>query len=36
MGFTEPVVGLEVLQSLVKILLWIEIQPTGLLAWLKV
>jgi hypothetical protein len=35
MGLTEPVVGLEVLQSLVKISLWIAIQPTGLLAWLK-
>jgi hypothetical protein len=29
MGFTEQVVGLEVLQSLVKISLWIAIQPTG-------
>jgi hypothetical protein len=34
MGPTELVVGLEVLQSLVKISLWIAFQPTGLLTWL--
>ena len=33
-GLTELVVGLEVLQSLVKISIWIAFQPTGLLAWL--
>ncbi|SRR6266576_6539416 len=34
MGLTERVVGLEVLQSLVKITFWIAFQPTGLLGWL--
>jgi hypothetical protein len=34
MGLTELVAGLEVLQSLAKISLWIAFQPTGLLTWL--
>jgi len=35
MGPAELVVGLEVLQSLVKISLWRAFRPSGLLEWLQ-